>query len=81
MMFFASVAGFIGMAIGGIVISKNPAWFTPLAAMIGFSAGLFILSIGLLIYSSAFSILTPTGEEQSVRWKGFAEYFKQVSKG
>lgn len=81
MMVFASIAGFIGMASGGIVISKSPAWFTPLAALIGVSAGLFILSIGLLIYSSAYSILTPTGEEQAARWKGFAEYLKQVSKG
>lgn len=31
--------------------------------------------------SGTFSTLTPAGEEQSMRWKGFAEYLKQVSKG
>jgi uncharacterized membrane protein YgcG len=52
-----------------------------LAAVIGLCAGLFILSILVLIYAAAFSILTPAGEEQAARWKGFAEYLKQVSKG
>jgi uncharacterized membrane protein len=52
-----------------------------LGVVIGFSTGLFILSIPLLVYASMFSALTPTGEEQSARWKGFAEYLRQVSKG
>lgn len=43
--------------------------------------GVFVLSIPVLIYAGIFSMLTPTGEEQSVRWKGLAEYLKQVSKG
>jgi uncharacterized protein (TIGR04222 family) len=52
-----------------------------LAASIGAGVGLFLLALALLIYASAFSILTPAGEEQAARWKGFAEYLKQVSKG
>ncbi len=52
----------------------------PIATVAGISASLFILSIPLLIYASLYSILTPLGEEQSARWKGFAEYLKQVSK-
>src|SRR5215207_4910516 len=54
---------------------------TLIAVFAGISAGVFLLSIGLLIYATTFSILTPLGEEQMARWKGFAEYLKQVSKG
>jgi hypothetical protein len=80
-MFLSFIIGFIGMASGGLVLSGNPNWFIPLVVLIGASAGLFILSIPMLIYAGTFSILTPAGEEQSARWKGFAEYLKQVSKG
>lgn len=81
MIFLSIIVGFIGTAAGGIVSSRNPAWFTAVAVLVGLSAGLFILSIPLLIYAGTFSILTPAGEEQAARWKGFAEYLKQVSKG
>jgi uncharacterized protein (TIGR04222 family) len=81
LMFFSIIVGFISMAGGGSVISRNPGWFTLLVSVIGFCAGLFILSIPLLIYAGTFSILTSSGEEQSARWKGFAEYLKQASKG
>jgi uncharacterized protein (TIGR04222 family) len=50
-------------------------------AFVGVGLGLFLLALALLIYAGTFSILTPTGEEQAARWKGFAEYLKQVSKG
>jgi uncharacterized protein (TIGR04222 family) len=50
-------------------------------ALIGVGFGLFLLALVLLIYVGAFSILTPAGEEQAARWKGFADYLKQVSKG
>ena len=50
-------------------------------ALAGASLGLFLLDLALLIYAGTFSILTPAGEEQAARWKGFAEYLKQVSKG
>jgi uncharacterized protein (TIGR04222 family) len=87
-----STVGFLGMIIAiitfilsvviiGINLSTNAAWIPLVAAVAGISAGLFLLSIALLIYAAAFSILTPAGEEQVVRWKGFAEYLKQVSKG
>jgi hypothetical protein len=81
MIFLSIIVGFIGMATGGIVISGNPAWSTAVAVVLGLSAGLFILSIPLLIYGATYSILTPAGAEQAARWKGFAEYLKQVSKG
>jgi uncharacterized membrane protein len=47
----------------------------------GVSAGLFVLSIPWLVYAATFSTLTPTGEEQALRWKGFGEYLKRVGKG
>ena len=50
-------------------------------ALAGAGIGLFLLTLALLIYVGTFSILTPAGEEQVARWKGFAEYLKQVSKG
>ena len=33
------------------------------------------------MYGATFSVLTPIGQEQSTRWKGFGEYLKRVSKG
>lgn len=81
MMFLSIVVGFVGMVAGGASVSSNPGWVTLFAALVGFAAGLFLLSIPVLIYVGTFSILTPAGEEQSARWKGFAEYLKQVSKG
>ena len=35
----------------------------------------------VIVYGATFSVLTPSGENQSVLWKGFGEYLKQVSKG
>lgn len=81
MMFFSIVVGLVGLAAGGASVSSNPDWLIVFAALVGFAAGLFLLSIPVLIYAGTFSILTPAGEEQSTRWKGFAEYLKQVSKG
>ncbi len=52
-----------------------------IAVFVGIGVSAFVLSIALLIYSATFSTLTPAGEEQSARWKGFEEYLKQVSKG
>lgn len=87
-----SVAGFaalvlalmiflFGMVAGRGMLAANPEWITLVAAVIGISAGLFLLSILFLIYVGTYSVLTPAGEEQAARWKGFAEYLKQVSKG
>lgn len=81
MMFLSIVIGLVGLISGGASISSNPDWLVLFAALVGFAAGLFLLSVPVLIYAGLFSVLTPAGEEQSARWKGFAEYLKQVSKG
>jgi uncharacterized protein (TIGR04222 family) len=81
MMFFSIVIGFVGLMGGGVSVSSNPDWLILFAALVGFAVGLFLLSIPVLIYAGLFSILTPAGEEQLARWKGFAEYLKQASKG
>jgi uncharacterized protein (TIGR04222 family) len=64
----------------GASLPTNPTWLPWIAAVAGITAGLFFLSIAFLIYAATFSTLTPAGEEQAARWKGFAEYLKQVSK-
>lgn len=51
------------------------------AALAGIAAGGFVIAIGLMIYSASFSPLTPAGEDEAARWKGFAKYLKQASKG
>jgi len=71
----------LSMVGAGMSLSENSGWLMLIVAVAGTSAGLFILSILLLIYGATYSILTPAGEEQTARWKGFAEYLKQVSKG
>lgn len=81
MMVLALLIFLFGMALGAGMLTVNPEWMPLMAAVIGVSAGLFLLSILLLIYAGTYSTLTPAGEEQAARWKGFAEYLKQVSKG
>jgi uncharacterized protein (TIGR04222 family) len=77
-----AVIGFIlSMVGGGVILRENSEWLPYVAGLAGISAGMFILSIPFLIYAGTYSILTPVGEEQSARWKGFAEYLKQASKG
>ena len=71
----------VGLFSGGASISGNPNVLSWIAGLIGVSLGAFALSIPMLIYAGTYSTLTPAGEEQSARWKGFAEYLKQVSKG
>jgi uncharacterized protein (TIGR04222 family) len=78
---FAAVLLFIVSLIGINMIPGNLNLVTVFAAFAGICAALFMLSIALLIYAAMFSILTPAGEEQSARWKSFAEYLKQVSNG
>lgn len=78
---FAALTLFIGSLIGINLLLSNLNLVTMFAALAGICAALFLLSIALLIYASTFSILTPTGEEQAARWKGFAEYLNQVGKG
>jgi uncharacterized protein (TIGR04222 family) len=81
MAMFAATVLFIAGLIGINIVLGNLNLVVLIAAFAGIGAGLFLLSIGLLIYATTFSILTPLGEEQMARWKGFAEYLKQVSKG
>jgi uncharacterized protein (TIGR04222 family) len=71
----------VGLFSGGASISGNPNVLLWIGGLIGVSLGALVLSIPMLIYAGMYSILTPAGEEQTVRWKGFAEYLKQVSKG
>lgn len=81
MLMFAALALFVGSLIGINLLLSNLNLVTVFAALAGVSVALFLLSLAWLIYASTFSILTPTGEEQAARWKGFAEYLTQVSKG
>jgi uncharacterized protein (TIGR04222 family) len=81
-MIVASLIVFVVSIVGaGMSLDENAPWLPWLVALAGISVGLFILSIAFLIYAQAYSILTPAGEEQAARWKGFAEYLNRVSKG
>lgn len=80
-LFLSLILFIFGVAAVGMAISANAGWLTVIAALTGVSAGLFLLSIAVLIYGATYSTLTPAGEEQLARWNGFAEYLKQVSKG
>ena len=78
---FLAISVFLAVVLSGSGWSQN----LDLASLFGVAAGvclgIFILAIALLFYGGTYSVLTPGGEEQSARWKGFAEYLKQVSKG
>jgi uncharacterized membrane protein len=78
---FAAVLLFIASLIGINMVIGDLNLVTVFSAFAGACAALFLLSIVLLIHAAMFSILTPAGEAQSARWKGFAEYLKQVGKG
>lgn len=80
-MFLSMIIFILSLVFGGTSLTDNPGWLPLVASVAGMSAGGFLLSIPLLIYSAIYSMLTPVGEEQAARWKGFAEYIKQVSKG
>lgn len=51
------------------------------AALMGFGGGAFLLSSPLLFYASRYSLLTPAGEEQKLRWRGFQNYLHRVISG
>ncbi len=78
---FLSLAVFVASLILGSGFGRDVNMAMLFAAMAGVSAAIFLISIAVLIYSAAYSVLTPEGEEQAVRWKGFQEYINQVSKG
>ncbi|MFZ5878515.1 MAG: DUF2207 domain-containing protein [Chloroflexota bacterium] len=73
---------FIIGAVGAGVTLMQPSFLAPLAVILaGLGFGVFFLSIPLLIHATTYSELTPAGEEQKVRWKGFHAYLDQVSQG
>lgn len=78
---FLGTAFFIGGLVAGLASSANIPLAIVFAIIAGIGAGMFLISLAVLIYASLFSILTPLGEEQLARWKGFVEYLKQVSRG
>lgn len=78
---FVVLAVFIAALLLGFGMGADVNTTTLFATFIGLCLGAFLLALALLIYASAFSTLTPAGEEQAARWQGFAEYLKQVSKG
>lgn len=78
---FLAFALFMAALLLGVAQYQNMQLAVILAGLTGLSLGLFILSVALLIYAGTLSVLTPTGEEQAARWKGFEEYLKQVGKG
>jgi uncharacterized membrane protein len=79
---FGALAGFsLGAVLTGAALSKGAGWLTWAAGAAGICASLFVLSLVLIIYAAAYSVLTPAGEEQKIRWKGFADYLKQVGRG
>ncbi len=82
LMLVLGLAGFVfSLVIGGMSLESGTGMVIPVSIAAGIGAGLFVVSILLLIYAGMYSVLTPSGEEQAARWKGFAAYLKQVSKG
>lgn len=76
-----SIMIFIGAVVAWVTNGFDVTMSMLFAGITGLGAGTFLLSIILLIYAGTYSTLTPAGEEQAVRWKGFQEYLKLVSKG
>jgi len=77
----STIVSLVSIVGTGLSLNENSPWLLWLVTLAGISAGLFILSIPFLIYAQSYSVLTPAGEEQAARWKGFAEYLKRASKG
>ena len=78
---FLTIGGFLMAVLSGGEWRQNLDIAVIFGAVAGVGLGIFVLAIALLIYAATYSVLTPAGEEQAARWKGFAEYLKQVSKG
>ena len=76
----------LGMLVGaaiatGAFLTGNQALASFTAALAGLGGGAFAISIPLVIYAAVYSPLTPTGEEQKIRWNSFRTYLDQVSRG
>ncbi len=82
LMLTLSIGVFILSLVGvSASLSEHSDRLPLLSAAAGISVALFILSIAMLIYGRAYSVLTASGEEEAVHWRGFAEYLRQVSQG
>jgi hypothetical protein len=78
---FLTIGGLLMAVLSGGEWRQNLDIAVIFGAAAGVGLGIFFLAIALLIYAGTYSVLTPAGEEQAARWKGFAAYLKQVSKG
>ncbi len=77
----AALGVFIGGAVwAGLALEAAAEAIGPMA-LIGLGAGLFLVALGLLLYAGALSQLTPAGELEAARWKGFGLYLKEISRG
>jgi uncharacterized membrane protein YgcG len=77
----AAVGFGAGLLFGGFALGEGLLWTGLIASVLGICAAAFILSIPVVIYGAMYSTLTPAGGEQAARWKGFAQYLKDVGKG
>lgn len=73
---------FFGAAIATtLFLSTHQILAWVMAALTGLGGGALALSILLLIYAATYSVLTPAGEVEKIRWNGFRAYLDQVSRG
>ena len=63
------------------LFGKEPIAYTIAAISIGLCSGISIVSIAGLFYAANFSVLTPLGDEQALRWKSFQGYLQKVGQG
>lgn len=72
----------IGALIGiGASLTDHQVLGVVSAVLMGLGGGVFLLSFPFTIYAGFYSPLTPAGEEQKIRWKGFRAYLDQVNRG
>lgn len=78
----AAMGLFIGGVLwGGTLLDNGRGDLNWPAIVVGVGAGLFIGSAVGLVYAGTLSPLTPAGEIEAARWKGFRLYLKDVSRG
>lgn len=80
-LFLGTVLFVSALTISGMFLEINQTLVLITAAIAGLGGGMFVLSLVLTVYSGIYSLLTPAGEEQKIRWKGFRAYLEQVSRG
>jgi uncharacterized protein (TIGR04222 family) len=79
---FCAMALVIGAMAWGAMISEigRDSLIWP-AAVAGAGVGLFLVSVVGSVYAGTLSPLSPAGEIEAARWKGFGLYLKDVSRG